>query len=618
MLKFFNKDEVFEKYDILVVGAGPVGIALALACEEKGHSVLLLESGLMTPNVNSAALSSGHIVDPQHHASPDVAICRGLGGTSRWWGGRCVPFDDVDFITRPHLTGTEWPITHAEISQWYPDAASFFGIGHALFRAPVTTSTNQEKTICFESLERWTPIVNMGERHRKRLQESTLITVLLGATVTSLDLSLNNDVVNSVLVSNTDVSKTYFGTQVVLACGGLETTRLLLATQVKYPSTFGGKDGVLGRYYMGHMSGKIADIVLDDPDAVAQHDFFLDDGAYARRRFSLSLEVQLQEQLLNTSFWVDNAPFSDVNHRSGILSMVWLALATPIIGRHIVSEGVRLSHLGVRPYRWIRHILNVLSSPFSTTREIFRILQVRFFQKPAMPGFIVRNNSGRYALHYHSEHAPREDSCVTLSQQKDPLGMPFLNINIKFHKSDAQAIRKSHVILDKQLRKLGLGRLEYYLPEPHAQEQGMVRSLSIAGTPECIQAGLSKKIASFIQFPDTPFMGAVPTLIGNLPLEKLPVFVTHGVFGSGVYERLLTVSDEVKKALLRTAQRHGLGDNVSMADLLLAFAFANNHNGVVITSMFSSDHIEHNCQIAERIVSPSFADDIRNILKVGG
>ena len=45
MLVKFTDDVKLPKSDLCVVGAGPVGIALALACEANGLSVLLVEFG---------------------------------------------------------------------------------------------------------------------------------------------------------------------------------------------------------------------------------------------------------------------------------------------------------------------------------------------------------------------------------------------------------------------------------------------------------------------------------------------------------------------------------------------------------------------------------------------
>src|SRR5262245_29093150 len=112
MLTSFARYDTIPDCDVCVVGAGPVGIALALACEQNGLSVLVLESGHEQPDRFAATLTAGHSVDTERHAPAGIAMCRGLGGTSRWWGGRCVPLDDVDFAQRPHLPKAAWPIAH--------------------------------------------------------------------------------------------------------------------------------------------------------------------------------------------------------------------------------------------------------------------------------------------------------------------------------------------------------------------------------------------------------------------------------------------------------------------------------------------------------------------------
>lgn len=461
MLKRFRAGDTVADHDICVVGAGPVGIALALACEEQGLSVLLLESGQGSADSVAAMSASGHEVDPSRHATPDVAMCRGLGGTSHWWGGRCVAFDDVDFLPRAHVPDASWPLAHADVARWYPAAADFLGIGMAAFRSEIAP-WNTLQGARFEDIERWTPVIDMGQRHRKRLHDSQRITVLLGATVVEIGLSDGGDVVRHVVFAHGKERQVLACRRLVLACGGVETTRLLLAMQANAPvPAVGGS--ALGRYYMGHLSGKIADIVLNDAADVAAHDFFKDAGSvYVRRRFSLPVDIQQYEKLLNVSFWADNPPFHAAAHRSGVLSMVWLALAIPLVGRRLVSEGVRLSHLGPRPLSWLPHVLNVLRAPIATLREILRIVSVRFFQTPAMPGFLVRNSAGRYALHFHAEQSPNVESRLTLSDTCDELGLPFLKIDLRFGAEDAESIVRSHELLDRALRDAGLARLEYY------------------------------------------------------------------------------------------------------------------------------------------------------------
>lgn len=460
MLIHFRDQSSLPAFDLCVIGAGPVGIALAIAAEAQGLCVLLIESGGEAPGAFTAGLSQAILSDACRHAPMDIAVCRGLGGTSRWWGGRLVPYDDFDFSHRADAPGTEWPLEHTEIKAWYDRAAKFLGTGKALF-----SNQPQDWTppagVRLDQLERWVPHINIGTLYRRHLEASSKICLLLDATVTELRFSADRRRIESVVLGNETHRLAYPVCRSVLACGGLETTRLLLVAQQAHPCAFGGTDGVLGRFYMGHMFGKIADIILDDPASVAIYDFFLDGPGFARRRISLSSAVLAREKLSNIAFWVDNPPFFDPAHKSGILSLVWLALAMPFVGKRLSSEGVRQRHVGARAYRSLSHIGNVFLAPFATLASLAHIIKDRYLSRPRKPGFLVRNPAGRYALEYHGEHLPDAASRVTLSDQRDALGVPRLAIDLRYGERDAQSVLRAHDIFDAGLRAAGAGRLEY-------------------------------------------------------------------------------------------------------------------------------------------------------------
>jgi len=247
--------------------------------------------------------------------------------------------------------------------------------------------------------------------------------------------------------------------------GGVETTRLLLHTQQSWPGHFGGADGPLGRYYMGHISGKIASIHLNDPASVSDLDFKLDDcGTYYRRRFMLTADAQIKHKVLNVAFWPDNPSFYDPGHGSGVLSSVFLALAFPPTGRRILSEAIRLAHTGPRPYKLAAHLRNAIFGAPRGAMDVYRILRDRFIKKPRKPGFLVHNKSGKYALHYHGEQIPNRDSRITLSSETDSFGIPRAQIDLRFTEQDVQSIIHSHELLDNLLQSNGIGRLQYFYP----------------------------------------------------------------------------------------------------------------------------------------------------------
>jgi choline dehydrogenase-like flavoprotein len=228
---------------------------------------------------------------------------------------------------------------------------------------------------------------------------------------------------------------------------------------------------------MGHISGKIASIVLNQPANIADLDFEKDDtGTYVRRRFTLNAGAQERNRVFNTSFFPDNPPFHDARHRSSVLSAVFLALAVPPIGRQILPEAIRRAHVGSGARHFGAHLRNVLVDGPRGVLVMSEIVRDRFLSKPWKPGFLVRNREGRYALHYHAEQEPNPESRVALRSEKDEFGLARVSIDLRFTENDASSVVRSHEILDSALRKSSMGRVEYW----HPQEERVARVLAQA------------------------------------------------------------------------------------------------------------------------------------------
>lgn len=451
-------------WDLCLVGTGPVGMAIALECERLGVEVLVLEAGETQVNPALAEASRAQIVDPERHADMEIAVCRALGGTSWTWGGRCVPYDDIDFAPRSFVADAEWPMTHDEIRPWYKTAAEYLLCGSDRVDYPYPRPLTGGVTLNF--VERWARESRVILEHRERMIAAKHVHISLKTTVTGLNLDENQSQIESVSVVTPSGAATVTARQIILAMGGVETTRLLLNVQEKYPQAIGGLDGPLGRYYMGHISGKIASIVFDDPKAIAELDFKLEpqpDGsaAWIRRRFMLTEAAQVEHQVLNTAFWPDNPAFYDPSHRSGVLSSVFLALAFPPSGRKLLSEAIRLAHIGPTPRPYFAHLRNAIVGAPQGAMDIYRILRDRFLRKPKKPGFLVSNRGGRYALHYHAEQIPNAESRIQLAAETDAYGVQRAKIDLRFTEQDVQSVIDSHAVLDKALRENKIGRLEY-------------------------------------------------------------------------------------------------------------------------------------------------------------
>jgi choline dehydrogenase-like flavoprotein len=451
---------------VLIVGAGPAGIVQALELRRHGIEVTMLAGGSDGFDAGFQALADAEIADPRRHAPMQIAVRRGLGGTSLLWGGRCVPFDDIDFAERPHVPLGGWPLSHDEIRPWYDVGMRYLNAGVPEFSAPPPSGAAMlDCTI--DRLERWSERRNLRQFHADALESDPGLKVILGAVAVGIEIDPVSGRVDGVLVCLPSGKRVVMRARaIVLACGGLETTRLMLAARMEQPRLFGGADSMLGRAYMGHFEGRIADVVFTPELPTDAFDFFVDDsGRYARRRITIAAETQQRRGLLNMAAWPDNPLLSSPTHKSAILSLAYLSLATPGLGRLLEPEAIRRKYLerGVTEVR--KHLGNILGGLPEAAREAVSFLYRRYAAEPRLPGFFIRNKARRYAFFYHAEQAANLTSTVSLTEARDALGMPRLKIDLRYSELDVSSVITGHQIIDRNLRDAGLGRLEYHLPE---------------------------------------------------------------------------------------------------------------------------------------------------------
>ncbi|MDN4612902.1 GMC oxidoreductase [Leifsonia sp. F6_8S_P_1B] len=456
-----------EHYGLVVVGAGPVGLALALEASQTGTHVLLLDAGAEDAGRRDkppARRRNDTIVDPDRHA-PELQTTRvGLGGASWMWGGRCVTYEPVDFEQRDHVPDSDWPIGFSAIEPWRAKAQEYLDCGAGPFASaePDWPGLGEFR---MSQLERWARQPKLGPRLGARVLADPLIDLLSDAPVVGIAFDDDGSTVRGLRIRHGDRPAIVRGDRYALAAGGMETVRLLLDAQRTLPTAFGGVDGPLGRYYMGHATGSIANIVLTDPADIALLDFHRDEhDSYVRRRFSLPAEALNEHRLLNASFYLDNPPFYDYRHKNATLSAVFLALAVPPVGRRILAEGIRVRHIGPEPRRYGPHIVNVLRNPVRAVIDSWDILRRRYLSRVRKPGFLLRNPGGTYAIHYHSEQIANPDSRVRLDGGVNPDGTPSMLIDFRYTDQDVDSVLRFHELLDDRLRASGKGRVEYLDP----------------------------------------------------------------------------------------------------------------------------------------------------------
>ncbi len=472
--------------ELVVVGAGPAGIVTALEAAKHGIKVVLLESGFKEFNQSIQQLSAESDQKHDRHAPMTMAVRRQVGGTSTIWGGRCVPYDPIDFDVRPFVGTASWPVSYEEMQRYFQRACDWLVCGRGMFSAHGLPNAPrsivpglEDGDVTASTLERWSLPTDFGKTYLKQLENSPHVRVLTGLTATEIVCKMETrqaDHVNVQAPKGTEARVN--GKAFVIACGGLEGTRLLMSSTGPQGGSLGGGSGHLGKWYMAHIEGVVANIQFTTSPESTVYGYERDiDGVYVRRRFGFTEEFQLAEELPNIAGWIANPELPDAKHGSGPLSFVYLALSSPL-GPRFAPDAQRLSLTGGdipgTPYggsditKKSSHVRNMLNEPVTTGRFMVGFGAKRFLaRKRRAPGFFVYNKQNVYPMQYHGEHLPSQSSYVSLSQERDVLGRRKLDIRLKFSDADVDGIARAHQHWDAHLRALGVGQLRYLYPDTH-------------------------------------------------------------------------------------------------------------------------------------------------------
>lgn len=457
--------------DVVVVGAGPIGIVTALELAKSGVHVALIESGLehMDRAAQELATLDSH-QDDYFHSRSEITVRRQVGGTTVLWGGRCVAFDPIDFEKRPITAQAPWPIRYEDIEAYLPRACEWSVCGQGAFNAhEIPAIADREMVpglpdddVRTSDLERWSLPTRFGREYTAALRDATRLTLWTGLTCTEIVTTEAGDSVDHLVVKTLDGREgKVVATDYVLATGGLEATRLLLASDRHHPPGLGNQGGHLGRWYMAHVEARVAAVQFATDDVIYEHERD-SEGVYVRRRFTFSPELQRELGMPNAAVWLVNPPISDPAHGSGILSGVYLTLISPV-GRFMLAEAIRESQTKTDgPPQVLAHLRNIVRDLIPSIRFALTFSYARFLRKGRKaPGFFVKSADNKYPLHYHGEHLPHWESRVELTDERDALGLRRIRTHMHFSDADYGSVRKAIAAIDEHLRRRGVGHVEW-------------------------------------------------------------------------------------------------------------------------------------------------------------
>jgi hypothetical protein len=475
-------------YDLCIIGTGPAGIILVLEYQklQPSHRVLLVEYGTDSNASRNRLDDSIKIVETKNHHLPYECTNKGVGGSSASWGGRCVMYDEIDFKPRKILDGQcTWNIALLnESKKFATPAAAYFECGEAKFNLdeiPAYAGSRiaagfQNGDVTDTVIERYSMPTRFGKRYRAELDSVTGIHLLVGWEVFLLETTPEDGSISTVCIR--DNSRTSTGKikarKIVLAAGAQETTRLLLRNKHVFAAR-GGQPAALGRYYQGHISGKIASVrFYGDPQKTDYGFMRTPEGVYLRRRLQLSTKALLQNNLLNTALWLDNPLYVDPEHRNGAMSFMYLAMITPVLGKRLAPPAIAQSITKGRVAGIPQHIKNILKDFPKSLAIPASTFYSRYCIKRKLPGVFLYSPRNIYALHFHAEQIPIPENRMELGADGETL-----NIYYKYTDQDVDSIIRTHELLDKWLRQCQCGELTYWFPK--VELPAAIHAMSIDG-----------------------------------------------------------------------------------------------------------------------------------------
>jgi choline dehydrogenase-like flavoprotein len=446
------------KARLCIIGAGAAGISLACELDGCGFDVLLLEAGGLASRVGE--FYEGSATAP--HPDPTQFRRVGFGGTTAVWGGRCVPFDPIDFEHRDYVANSGWPIAYEEVARFYPAAMDYCDAGRLDFLAetslpgagPIIPGFRGDDVIDAAHIERYSLPTNFGKRYWQRLRKSANVTVVLGLRCLKLNRASGEDRIESAEVIDDGGRRRILQADAfVLATGGIEVPRLLLASDDN-GTGFGNLSECLGRFYMCHFENTCGRIIPHKTPVAFRFER-TSDGVYCRRQMRFTPEAQRDHHLLNTVFRLHFPGYADASHGSAVMSAIYLAKSSLLPEyRSILQQNpdaIRSPPL--------QHVGNILRDFPGLVRFagdwLFRIR----LAKRKLPYTLVPNADGSFPLEFNAEQTPDPSNRITLQRDRDRGGVPRVHIAWRLSEEDAQAAVQAFHLLRKSLEDSGTARL---------------------------------------------------------------------------------------------------------------------------------------------------------------
>ncbi|MEM9746375.1 MAG: GMC family oxidoreductase [Actinomycetota bacterium] len=424
--------------DVAIVGSGAAGITLARCLDGTGVDTLVLEAGGEKRDLDAEADSFHltHLGAPARNQIEDRG--RWFGGSMNLWFGRIALPDAIDFADRAWVPHSGWPLEPESLTDWMTVAADILEVAHfdkfdlSTWPSNDTASTFSDASDLDLRAFFWAGAPDMAAAARATIDESSSVVLLTDATAQELVVDTSDRVSSIRVVGPGGRRFTVEAAEFVLAAGGFENPRLLLASRGRSDAGLGNQHDNVGRYYLDHPRGEGSarvDIRELTPSQRAVFDLLDEkaDGPFGptQLRVVFPEHVQRSEELLNHS--LHGYLLSDAHYSPGYLSFQ------------------RLRERVVR---------RDLANPADAARDLARMAR----HVPELVELATgRTTPTRFVVVDQMEQEPDRDSRVTVDHRDvDRFGLPRVSVDWRIGESTRRSQRRLHELFEGALKSVGI------------------------------------------------------------------------------------------------------------------------------------------------------------------
>ena len=254
---------------VCIIGGGVAGISIARELEKQGIDTCLLESGGLQADHETRDLYRGKATGLNYQFA-DGCRARFLGGSSNCWGGWSRPLDAWDFEQRDWVPHSGWPFALSHLDPYYRRTHEVLKLGPINFEPsywekaigrPDVRRIPLKSGKVRDTISQFSPPVRFGKDYRRELRHARYVRVFLYANVTQIVPDSLAGRIKEVTVQTLTGKQMRVAARIfILATGGIENARLLLASNRIVPAGVGNQHDLVGRFFMDHprlLSGEI-------------------------------------------------------------------------------------------------------------------------------------------------------------------------------------------------------------------------------------------------------------------------------------------------------------------------------------------------------------------------